>query len=112
MTDVQNRLHEAALPYGADLVAGAAADAARNLSASYTQDLAEVGTVSFAEQARVDRVMRNLEHAAVAIADAHAGCRRKRCRVCDNIRVTLVELIAFRTSQVDTLPDQIAATRP
>ena len=108
VTDIVVRLHEAALPYGAELVDAAAEEAAKNLSASYTQDMAEIGITAHADRLRVDRVMTNLERTTLAIADAHASCRRKNCRVCAGIRIMLVEHIALRTSQIDTLPQQIA----
>lgn len=108
MTDIVVRLHEAALPYGVDLVDAAAAEAAKNLGAAYTQDLAEIGTIADADRLRIDRVMANLVHATLTIADAHASCRRKNCRVCDGIRIMLVEHIALNTSRVDTLPAGIA----
>ncbi len=112
MTDFETRLHEAALPYGADLVAAAGEEAAKNLSATWTQDIAEIGDVAHAGRLRVERVLTNLERTTLAVADAHASCRRKNCRVCAGIRIMLVEHIALRTSRVDTLPAEIAHRTP
>lgn len=97
-----DRLLDAAVPYGADLVRGAAEQAADSLAAKFTEDITAIGGAATAERRLTGRVMSNMQHAVLAIADAHAGCRALRCRVCDNIRVALVELVAYRTTESTT----------
>lgn len=92
----------AAVPYGTDLVRGAGEQAATNLSANFAQDIVEIGGTVTAERRLTSRVMNNMQRATLSIADAHSGCRAKRCRVCDGIRVALVELVAYRTTESTT----------
>lgn len=89
-------MRDYALPYGTDTINQAAAETADNLSGRHAQHTTTLGRDA-ADLMLAQAVLRNLRATTLAIAHGHAACRRKNCKVCDQIRIALVELIAYRS---------------
>jgi hypothetical protein len=89
-------LRDYALPYNQAAIDQTAAETADNLAARHAQLTATVGRDA-ADLLRAEAVLTNLRATTLAIAHGHAACRRKNCKVCDQIRIALVELIAYRS---------------